>query len=254
MNTSSAASGKSTDVDSFAYVGSELHVFSRAAKWKNYYRALIDLYIGREVLEVGAGIGATTESLCKGRVCDRWVCLEPDAALGSSIANLIKEGRLPSFCEVKIGVVQNLAETESFDTILYIDVLEHIKDDAQEIRGAEQRLKPGGYLIVLSPAHQALYSPFDASIGHYRRYDKQSLEKAIPTTFRRRKLLYVDAVGMLASLGNKIILKSGSPKQSQIDFWDRVMIPASRFIDPLLRFRVGKTIIGVWEKSAVSNS
>ena len=63
-----------TNMNHFAYVGSELQVFSQAVRWKKYYRKLIDDFIGREVLEVGAGIGATTESLCKGRMCDRWVC------------------------------------------------------------------------------------------------------------------------------------------------------------------------------------
>jgi len=241
-------------VEPFTYVGSELHAFSQAKRWKSYYRGLIDAFIGHEVLEVGAGIGATTECLCKGRECERWVCLEPDATLASSITSLIDGGRLPSFCAVKIGTLEDIGETDRFDTILYIDVLEHIENDAQEISRAAQRLKRGGNLIILSPAYQTLYSPFDAAIGHFRRYNKRSLEKAIPTNLRRRRLFYVDAVGTLASLGNKLILKSGAPTGSQIAFWDRVMIPVSKFIDPLLCFGVGRTIIGVWENSAVNNS
>lgn len=232
----------------FAYVGSELQVFSQAVRWKKYYRTLIDHFIGCEVLEVGAGVGATAESLCKGRVCERWVCLEPDTSLSSTIDNLIAVGRLPSFCAVEVGTVENISEHDRFDTVLYIDVLEHIEEDAREILGAAHRLKRGGHLIVLSPAHQALYSSFDASIGHFRRYNKRSLEAAIPRDLHRRKLIYVDAVGALASIGNRLILKSGTPTQSQIAFWDSVMIPLSRVIDPLLQFRVGKTIIGVWQK------
>jgi SAM-dependent methyltransferase len=232
----------------FAYVGSELQVFSQAVRWKKYYRTLIDDFIGREVLEVGAGIGATTESLCKGRLCDRWVCLEPDAGLASTIDDLIAAGRLPSFCSVKIGTVENIDGRDLFDTVLYIDVLEHIETDAREALGAAQHLRPGGHLIILSPAHQALYCPFDASIGHFRRYDKGSLAAAIPRELHRRKLVYVDAVGALASIGNRFILKSGTPTPSQIAFWDRAMIPLSRIVDPLLQYQVGKTIIGVWEK------
>ena len=54
---------------------------------------------------------------------------------------------------------------ERFDTILYIDVLEHIDDDLGELARSATHLRPGGHLIVLAPAHQALYSPFDKAIG-----------------------------------------------------------------------------------------
>ena len=164
--------------------------------------------------------------------------------------------RLPSFCSVKIGTVEDIDERDLFDTVLYIDVLEHIEKDAREVLVAAQHLKRRGHLIILSPAHQGLYCPFDASIGHFRRYDKGSLSAAIPRELRRRKLVYVDAVGALASIGNRFILKSGTPTQSQIAFWDRAMIPLSRIVDPLLHYQVGKTIIGVWRpvknKSAAS--
>jgi hypothetical protein len=53
---------------------------------------------------------------------------------------------------------------------------------------------------------------------------------------------------MLASMGNRFLLRSAHPKESQIALWDRVMVPASRVLDPVLLRRVGKSVLGVWRR------
>ena len=78
----------------FEYVGDELELFRHAHNWKKYYGELIKPFFGADVLEVGAGIGATTEFLCSGDV-RRWVCLEPDEKMASVIAEKIARGELP---------------------------------------------------------------------------------------------------------------------------------------------------------------
>ena len=232
----------------FSYIGSELDIFSRATNWKAYYRQLIRNYIGNEVLEVGAGIGATTMTLCRGDK-SRWICLEPDPGLAGKTRYLIESGQLPKCCKVEVGSIEDLDPAEAFDSILYIDVLEHIKDDKTEIERAANRLKPGGFLIILSPAHQGLFTPFDARIGHYRRYNKRSLSALIPQNLKCERLFYVDSVGAIASLGNRYLLKRDMPNAQQIALWDKVMIPLSRIFDPLSGFSVGKSIIGIWQRN-----
>lgn len=174
------------------------------------------------------------------------MCLEPDPELSRQIDSLLEAGRLSRCCEVITGTIADVSS--QFDTIIYIDVLEHIMDDGFQLRLAAERLKPGGFLVVLSPAHQALYTSFDRAIGHYRRYNKSVLMSIAPSSLRRVEMIYLDAVGALASLGNKFLLKSSVPTPEQIAFWDKVMIPLSRLIDPLLRYKVGKTIVGIWQK------
>jgi SAM-dependent methyltransferase len=234
----------------FTYIGTELDIFNLATNWKNYYYELIANYIGREVLEVGAGIGATTEALCKRGEHVRWVCLEPDAHLAGSIKDLIASERLPSTCRAQVGTVADLAPHDLYDTILYIDVLEHIEDDQKEAAAAAEHLKPGGHLVVLSPAHQSLYTPFDQAIGHFRRYNKASLSASIPESLQRVKLIYLDSVGAIASLGNRLVLKSRMPTREQITLWDKKMIPLSKFFDPVFRYAVGKSILGVWRRAS----
>lgn len=225
----------------------ELDLFRRASNWKAYYGSFIKAYLKADVLEVGAGIGATTKALCEAGE-RRWICLEPDPALSAQIDSLIRSGGVPPCCETRVGTLADLSPGESFDAVIYIDVLEHIEDDAAEVRLAAERLRGGGVLVVLSPAHQWLYTPFDRAIGHHRRYNKRDLSAIMPGRLSCVKLIYLDSVGALASAGNKLLLKSSMPTPRQIIFWDRVMIPLSRAIDPLLNYSFGRSILGIWEK------
>ena len=102
---------------------------------------------------------------------------------------------------------------------------------------------------MLAPAHQGLYSPFDKAVGHCRRYSKRSLLAAAPATLRSVAAYYLDAVGMAASLANRFLLRRFMPTYEQLMFWDRVLVPASRVVDPILAHSVGKSVIAVWTRS-----
>ncbi len=232
----------------FEYIGDELELFRHATNWKSYYGGLIRPFFGSNVLEVGAGIGATTESLCSGKE-ERWVCLEPDPTMAAAIEARISNGELPECCEVVVQTLSGLDSSEKFDSILYIDVLEHIEGDLAEIGAAEQHLVGGGHLIVLSPAHQFLYTPFDKAIGHFRRYNKKQLASLIPTSLEQVRLSYLDSIGAFASLGNRMLLRQSMPTLDQVLLWDRRLVPISTFFDPILGFRAGKSILGVWKKT-----
>ena len=90
--------------------------------------------------------------------------------MSNVIRDAVAAGSLPKHCQAITGTLASLDPEVKADTILYIDVMEHIAGDRQEMADAAARLRPGGHLIVLSPAHQWLFSPFDEAIGHYRRY------------------------------------------------------------------------------------
>jgi hypothetical protein len=226
-----------------------LELFAGAMRWKRYFAAQLRPFIGGRVLEVGAGLGTTTRVLCTGRETS-WICLEPDAALAGRIEEELQTGDPPCALkpEVVVGSIDAVSEESRYDTILYIDVLEHIQDDAGQLRQAALRLAAGGHLIVLSPAHQWLFSPFDRAIGHWRRYTKRTLAAVAPAEVRLVRARYLDSVGLLASLANRLLLRTDNPQPWQIALWHHVMVPLSRIADPLLGYRVGKSIIAVWQR------
>ena len=231
-----------------SYAGNELTIFKHAHHWKQYYGRQIAPYLTGRVLEVGAGIGGTTPFLCDGSQSE-WVCLEPDAAFARDIQLLIDSQRLPACCRVFNGVLTQMEGRERFNAIVYVDVLEHIEDDRNELEAASSHLAPGGVLVIVAPAHSWLSSPFDKAIGHFRRYDRIRLEAIIPAPLKLRKLLYLDSVGVLLSLFNRIFLRQVYPSENQILFWDRWVIGASSRIDPVLRYSFGKSVIGIFVKT-----
>jgi SAM-dependent methyltransferase len=231
------------------YVGGELEVFAHAVNWKRYVRSQIEEYLKGSVLEVGAGIGSNT-MLYRSGDQRRWVCLEPDPRLAKSITS----NPALANCEVMVGTVADLSPEERFDAVLYMDVLEHISDDADELRNSAKHLAPGGRLIVLGPAHQWLFTPFDRAIGHYRRYNAGMLKRVAPSGLTLERLRYLDMAGICASVGNRLILSSDAPTVQQIKVWDRFLVPVSRRLDWLLGYRLGKSVLAVWRMGSTPAS
>ena len=233
-------------MNQFNYIGTELELFAQAKNWKNYLRSIFRKYLKGNVLEVGAGMGSNTSLLCRCHY-DSWLCLEPDYRLFEVLEDTIKSGAIPN-CQAKQGTIDSLDHQQLFDSILYIDVLEHIEDDIREVRKASVRLKDGGHLIILGPAHQWLFTPFDEAIGHYRRYNKAMLKATLPEDIEIVKLIYLDTVGLLASLANKMLLKQSQPTLKQIKLWDNLMVPISEKLDPVLGYKFGKSILLIGRK------
>jgi len=233
----------------YAYMGSELDVFKLARNWKRYWSSVIRPFVRGAVLEIGAGMGANAPYLMNPAV-SRLVCLEPDRRFARDLeaSRAALEANRMTTIEVRHGVVQDLPADERFDTILYLDVLEHTEHDREEIAAAASRLGARGHLIVLAPAFQALYSEFDRAIGHYRRYTASSLRALTGADLPVVHSRYLDAPGACLSAGNRLILHKETPSMRNIIFWDRYIIPMSRVVDPLLGRFFGRSVLCVWQK------
>jgi SAM-dependent methyltransferase len=229
----------------FEYVGNELELFAHAMVWKRYWAGEVRRYLGSRIADIGAGIGTNLALL--GQADQEWTCVEPDAELAAQISAGLEAKRFPFFCNVIVGTCADL-EKDTFDSLLYIDVLEHIANDEVEIVTAAQRLRIGGHLIMLAPAHQFLYSPFDAAIGHHRRYSRPDIARLTPPSLQPILLRYLDSVGMIASLANRLMLKASQPKLSEIRFWDRFMVPLSRLVDSITGYHIGKSLLCIWRR------
>jgi SAM-dependent methyltransferase len=229
--------------EGYSYVGNELELFIHASNWKKYWADRIRPFISGSVLDVGAGLGATFDYLHESAA--DWTCLEPDPALCTKlVARVAGHTRLP---RVRCGTLADLEAGERFHTILYIDVLEHIEHDRDQLEAAARHLAPGGSLIVLSPALPFLYSAFDASVGHFRRYTRQTLEQLSPETLTVKSWFFLDGVGVLASLFARLA-KRKAPTPRQIATWDKTIVPVSRITDSLTASWFGRTIVMVWSK------
>jgi hypothetical protein len=229
----------------YKYPGQELTLFENAVNWKKYFASHIAPVLHGSVLEVGAGIGGTTSSL-NNNPSLKWFVYEPDEVMREKLRTAIITGELPS----NTSILEEYPSTsgEKFDAIIYIDVLEHITQDGRELNKAAEHLVPGGHLVVLSPAFQFLYSPFDMAIGHYRRYNRREIRALTPSSTSVTKIIYLDSAGFFASLLNKLLLKQKYPTKKQVSFWDNWMIPVSKITDRIFLYSFGKSVLGIWKK------
>lgn len=229
------------------YVGDELELFRNARNWKRYFARHLKPFVHGDVLDVGCGIGTNAEYLVQERVRS-WTFLEPDAELlGQVHANVTTPLLLDA--QHIAGTTKDL-KTAAYDSILYLDVIEHIADDRGELERACGLLRPGGHLILLAPAFNSLFSEFDHAIGHHRRYTKHSLVETLPANIGTVRASYLDSMGLLLSLSNRMLLRQRMPTEKQILFWDRFIVPISRVLDPLLGAFLGRSVIVVARKTA----
>jgi SAM-dependent methyltransferase len=228
------------------YPGRELDTFAAARNWKAYWYRQVAPFVAGEVAEIGAGIGSNTRLFEHHRV-DAWVAVEPDAAATRRLAACIQTLAPGAPREALVGSLDAVG-ARVFDTIMYIDVLEHIGDDRAELGAAADRLRAGGHLIVLSPAYAWLSSPFDDAIGHLRRYTRATLQAIAPASLRPVRLRYLDAAGLLPSALNRVCLKRSMPAPWQVKIWDRGLIPVSRLLDRAFGYTIGKSVLAVWRR------
>jgi ubiquinone/menaquinone biosynthesis C-methylase UbiE len=234
--------------DTIEYIGDELNLFKNATNWKYYFSSKIASYIKGDVLEVGAGTGINTFYLSnKNRSISSWTLLEPDTQLFNLIDENVKKDALLNLSKVN-GTIKSVSD-KLYDTIIYIDVLEHIEDSKGEIIQAKKQLKSGGHLIILVPAYNYLYNSFDKRIGHFRRYDKRMLTNEIDNQLVKIELFYLDSLGYFASMANKLFLKKELPSLANINFWDKILIPLSKISDFIFLKAFGKSLIGIYKKN-----
>ena len=227
------------------YIGDELQLFKNAKNWKAYFSSKIRPYIRGDVLEVGAGIGSNTKFLAKeNHEISSWSLLEPDANLASEIKPNVDSLNLNQVSIIN-GTIDYLND-KTYDTIIYIDVLEHIENTASEIEKIKKCLRLNGFLIILVPSYNFLFSNFDKRIGHFRRYNKSLLCRQINNELSTEKLFYLDSMGFFASLMNKFFLKKELPSQKNINFWDNYLVKLSMLFDILFFKKFGKSLIGIF--------
>ena len=197
-------------------------------------------------MEVGSGIGINTKYLFNASTnVTSWCLVEPDPTLATQIEVNTENFNLPKK-KIINGTISSVLD-KKFDTIIYIDVLEHIEESRKEIELIKTYLKPNGHAIILVPAFNFMYNVFDKRIGHFRRYDKKLLKDELNSQMSIVKLFYLDSVGFFTSLLNKYILKKELPTTKNIWVWDKIIIPISKISDILFLRSFGKSLIGIFK-------
>jgi SAM-dependent methyltransferase len=205
----------------------------RMAGAANYNAWLLDRaqpFIGQRVLDFGAGIGTFTAALAERAEV---VAVEPDPEFAPRLRERFAHN-------ARVTVVQGDADWlagddahDSFDTVLCLNVLEHIQDDAAVLRGFHDSLSPGGHLLLLVPAHRSLFGEIDRSVGHERRYSRGSLRHLLERTgLEPIELRYVNPLGAVGWFVASRLLRRDQVPEGPLHAYDQ-LVPMLRRLDRL---------------------
>ena len=229
--------------DDYIYPESITENFDTANFHIRYCLSFIKKYLQGDILEVGAGCGSFTRNYLSDKV-NSLTLTEKDNLNFVNLSNKFKGNLKVKVLKESVSNLKN-----KFDVILYLHVLEHIKDDNKEIQEAVKKLNDNGILIIMVPAHQKMYSNLDKAVGHYRRYDIDFFKKEI-NLIKLINLKFLDSTGfLLYKLNNLIFKKEKFPTKLKIFIWDKFFTPLSIIIDFILMYKLGKCILAIYKKN-----
>ena len=198
--------------------------FAALREAANYRRALVREFapaLKGRVIEVGAGIGQVTELLAAAPSVEHLLAVEPDGGFCRAL-----RARLPQQPLVE-GTIEQVEPGSSWNAIVSINVLEHIRDDETELRRYHRLLQAAqGAINLYVPARQEIYAPIDRAFGHYRRYSKPELKSKLESAgFQIVRLRYFNCVGYFAWWMTFCVLKRRKFDARSVRLFDRAIFP-----------------------------
>ncbi len=236
--------------DHTQYFGRDLEAMSFA---NNYHLWILDEFrpfLGKHLLEVGAGTGDFSELLLRTQP-DSLTVIEPSKNMFPLLEDNLKPQSNTKRLNAFFGDVYQSLSTQP-DTILYVNVLEHISEDKLELSYVYQALPVGGHVCIFVPALQWLYGTADANFGHVRRYYKKPLEAMVESVgFEIVKSSYFDVAGIIPWWILFCLFKNQSIKANQVSVYDKGVVPIMRRIEQKIPLLIGKNILLVGKKTTV---
>jgi 2-polyprenyl-3-methyl-5-hydroxy-6-metoxy-1,4-benzoquinol methylase len=224
----------------------ELQALSSATRFFDWIVAELKPALGKEILEVGAGIGTVSRRLADQSPISNVLAIEPASEPFAQLKQLADEH--PRI-EARQATSSELVDdgTRRFDTIVYVNVLEHIEDDVGELTRIRPLLREGGSLCIFVPAAPRAYGSMDYISGHYRRYRKDGLRSVLAEAgFVVEDLRHFDVVGLVPYWLVYRLLDVNRFGGASSAAFDRVLVPMSRAVQSVFNSPpAGKNLIAV---------
>lgn len=221
------------------YAGRDLEAMDFAEQYHAWILNEFRPFLAGRVAEVGAGTGSFTELLLGVPVVSEVLAVEPSREMHALLAErLAGEPRV----RTEQAIFRDV-HAAGFDAAVYVNVLEHIEDDAEELRLVREALRPGGHVCIFVPALPWLYSELDATLGHFRRYTRPELEAKVRAAgLEVVHSRYFDVAGVLPWLVVYRLLRRPMVR-GQVETYDRFVVPLMRHLEAFVRPPIGKNVL-----------
>jgi len=205
-------------------------------------------HLGCRILEVGSGHGNFIQHLL-----DRDLVVATDIE-PSSVELVRQKFAGCDHVQVRVHDIRDPVDDElrafRLDTVVSLNVLEHIEDDVAALSNMADMLWAGGRVILIVPAHEWLYGTMDSSIGHLRRYTKRTMAHKLERAgLAVEKQFYLNVLGVLGWLVNGRLLRQTVPPSGQLEWFNRI-VPVASWVERRIRPPIGLSLVSVARKRA----
>lgn len=223
---------------------SNLHLMAKAWNYNSWMFRSVLPWVGGRVLEIGAGIGTFTEFLLdRGHVTSTEMDEECLAELSRRFRDMptVEVRHLDIACVD--GEAANVLAREGFDTVLCLNVLEHLPDDVRALKNI-RKIAPKGTLLLVVPALPILYGVEDRAVGHFRRYSKgEAGEKLRAAGYHAEKIFYFNSLGAVFWFLKNRVLKTPPTTAGNVAFYDRYVVPFLARVEGILPAPFGQSLV-----------
>jgi SAM-dependent methyltransferase len=203
-------------------------------------------WIGRSVLEIGSGIGNLSAFLVDR---ERLVLTDTREEYLGRLRRRFADRPNVSVARLYLPDDDRAVAGQRFDTVICLNVLEHVDDDISALHAIRRLLGPGGRLVLLVPALQALYGTIDRALGHHRRYNRGGLADLLRATgFKLAHIEYFNLAGIPGWWWAGRVLRRDTIPGGSLKLYD-ALVPLFR-LERFIPWRVGQSLIAIGEGGA----
>lgn len=217
-----------------------LEELSYATSYNRWIVGKFEDFLGQKVLEVGGGIGSISKVFVSlGKTV--WV-----SEVNKKFLKILKHN-FENILYLDIEK-EKLGFFQKFDSVVVINVLEHIENRIQALKNCRKLIKANGSVIILVPAHNFLYGSYDKNVGHFLRYTKNVLKEELSESgLKAVSMEYCNKLGAFGWFVNSRLLKKGTAPKQQV----KLMNAATPFLgifDKLIPGDFGMSLICIAKK------
>lgn len=228
--------------EAFAYSGTELDAMAEAVNYCRWIHRYFAPYLGKRVVEIGAGTGTFSELLLDSEGTQELALFEAAHNLFPLLRERFADRNVRLHCgPFDLSRLPGLA-----DSVVLVNVLEHISDDGELLSQIYQSLRPGGSLLLFVPALEWNYGSLDKAFEHHRRYSKKGLTREIQSVgFRIKRVRYMNMMGIASWFFAGKVLRQTTLKPAQVRWYDRWIIPWSFSLEQMCEPPLGQSLLAV---------
>ncbi len=212
-----------------------------APNYRAYEFSLVAPHVGRSFLEVGAGLGEFASQFT-GK--SRMVLTDTDPVCLDALRERFAGRADVDVRELDLSAPFDI--DEPVESVIAMNVLEHIDDDVGALQALSKCVVPGGSIVLWVPAYMALYGDFDRKVGHVRRYTPSTLRTTVENAgLRAEKCHPINFLGGLAWWAAVRMGGAGEPKPALVKTYDKLVVPITRAVESWVKPPFGQTVLCV---------